>query len=294
HGQRALWDSITNGLIDDVLEANESFDVVWMDNSLEHTFDPLGTMLTAYRLLRKGGALLIFVPNSEALIVKHLDQHMYWGHWFLYRPLTLFRMLARIGFSVTKLHASQTDINLELRRLVDVGAVGPALKVMVPGPHAIERVLDSTPCYSDFFSVLAVKPEDGPELSQQESELREIARNSLLQRAGLDIRPDSENLSRGPNPPAIAIASLNYRIICESSVPLNCAKVYFVENGVRRWVLSTDWLAAQGFCFLTTLLRSRPICLPSYRRGRKLRNSVSTSLKLTRPSRCTAELGRRR
>jgi hypothetical protein len=248
--------SISNGLIDDVQEPSESFDVVWMDNSLEHTFDPLGTMLTAFRLLRKGGAFLIFVPNGQGMSTKYLDQHMYWGHWFLYTPLTLSRMLARVGFRVQKVHASQsaagagmlghtTSVGLvdpKVKEGIDVEGIMPAFNVVAGGPR-IEPVLTRTPCYSDFFTILAVKPEDAPEVSPLDSELRAIADQSLLHRTAVTI--SKTPASPGPDlaAPHNLIASLEGRIIRQPDGDA----VYVVENGIRRRVLSETWVAAEGF-----------------------------------------------
>jgi 2-polyprenyl-3-methyl-5-hydroxy-6-metoxy-1,4-benzoquinol methylase len=64
---------IGNGLIVDVDVPDDYFDLIVMDNSLEHTFNPLETLLIAFRKLRKNGGLFIFVPNSEGLSTQYLD-----------------------------------------------------------------------------------------------------------------------------------------------------------------------------------------------------------------------------
>jgi SAM-dependent methyltransferase len=251
--------SITNGLIDDVNEPNESFDIVWMDNSLEHTFDPLGTMLSAFRLLRKGGAFLIAVPNGEALSVKFLDEHMLWGHWFLYSPLTISRMLTRIGFTVTKLNAVQTEVNPHLKEHgVDTDAILPTFHVVVPGRRSIEHVLSHTPCYSDFFTMLAIKPEDAPEVSPHESELRGIATGSLQHRKAVTLCGTPKDPGPDLAEPGILIAGLEGRLIRQPDTASDSGKVYFVENGIRRWVLSRKWLDAQGFWYPDDVTVIRP------------------------------------
>src|SRR5690606_12666642 len=93
---------VANGLIHDVRERGESFDLILMDNSLEHTFDPLSALLASFRLLRKGGGLFVFVPNADGLSTLHLNDNVHWGHWFLYTPRVLVRMLESIGFRVVR------------------------------------------------------------------------------------------------------------------------------------------------------------------------------------------------
>ncbi len=255
--------SIVNGLIEDLQEPNASFDVVWMDNSLEHTFDPLGTMLTAFRLLRPGGACVIFVPNGEALSVRYLDQHMYWGHWFLYSPYTLFHVLRRIGFSVVKLSATQATVAPELANQgIDIGLLHPALRVAVPGEERIGRVLSHTPCYSDFFTMMAIKPEAAPVLSRQESELRQIAAGSLIERRSVRI---AESGSKKPSGDNEMIAGLDGRLVRRSDGGPEADKVFYVDNGVLRWVTSRSWLEERGFCFPDDVTPIEPAlfeCLP--------------------------------
>ena len=256
--------SITNGLIDDVQESSESFDIVWMDNSLEHTFDPLSTMLTAFRLLRKGGAFLIFVPNGDALIVKHMDQHLYWGHWFQYTPPVLFRMLTRIGFSVEKLHASVVAAGDPRERLhhrfsekpagtslpdlaqrgVDVDAVLPAFHVVATGER-IGPVLSRTPCYADFFTMLAIRPEDAPEISPLDAELRAVAGQSMLHRKTVNIVETPRDSAPDISDRRVLLASLEGRLVCVEGTASESVRSYFIENGARREVLSAEWLEAR-------------------------------------------------
>jgi SAM-dependent methyltransferase len=251
--------SITNGLIDDVEEPNESFDVVWMDSAFEHVFDPLGTLLSAFRLLRKGGALILFVPNDQALSVKYLDEQMLWGHWFLYSPLTLFRTLTRIGFSVEKLNASQREVNPRLREFgVDIDAILPAFNVIVAGRQAIEHVLSLTPCYSDYFTIIAIKGEDAPEISPRESELREIASKSLVERQDVDISMVPSKRDPNIDGPEALIVSLEGRLIRLPDSAIDNGKVFFVERGIRRWVLSRKWLDDRGFWFPDDVIELRP------------------------------------
>lgn len=50
--------------------SNNSFDVVWAGDIIEHVFDPIGLLKEANRVLRKGGKLLITIPNDVGLITR--------------------------------------------------------------------------------------------------------------------------------------------------------------------------------------------------------------------------------
>jgi 2-polyprenyl-3-methyl-5-hydroxy-6-metoxy-1,4-benzoquinol methylase len=61
------------------IEAGETYDVVWLQNVLEHVLDPLDLLSSLRRLLTPGGVAVITVPNDcsitqrAALSSKHID-----------------------------------------------------------------------------------------------------------------------------------------------------------------------------------------------------------------------------
>jgi len=51
-------------LLDQRIDAGDSYDVVWLKHVLEHVVDPLGLLETLRKLTRPGGLLVVTVPND--------------------------------------------------------------------------------------------------------------------------------------------------------------------------------------------------------------------------------------
>jgi SAM-dependent methyltransferase len=85
-------------------ETAERFDLVAMDNVLEHLADPVGTVRRALALLRPGGLLWAQVPNERNLVLKHRllsllkDRRITFpGHVNLFTARTLRRCFREAG-----------------------------------------------------------------------------------------------------------------------------------------------------------------------------------------------------
>ncbi len=85
-------------------EPTERFDVVVMDNVLEHLPDPVGAVRKLLGLLRPGGVLWAQVPNEANLVLKHKilsrikhRQITFPGHVNLFTRRTLARCLRTAG-----------------------------------------------------------------------------------------------------------------------------------------------------------------------------------------------------
>lgn len=66
-GRERLGLDIFEGTIEDAQFAEESFDLISFNHSLEHMHDPAAALKRAHALLRKGGMLRVGVPNGDAL-----------------------------------------------------------------------------------------------------------------------------------------------------------------------------------------------------------------------------------
>jgi SAM-dependent methyltransferase len=176
-----------------------------MDNSLEHTFDPLGTLLELYRVLRPGGLLVIAVPNAEGLATQVIDLSMHWGHWFLFTPRVLAKMLAHIGFRVTQVFARQYELRPELvERGMRAEDHAAELDFVLEGDAEVARVGELRAC-ADFFHVVAEKPESAGPRADDVDALEAIAAASLRELESIDLEPvDVESREVGPRAPAVS------------------------------------------------------------------------------------------
>jgi len=182
---------VETGLLADLSAPDEHFDCAILDNSLEHTFDPLGTLLEVWRVLRPGGGVFIAVPNAEGVATRSMDLNAHWGHWFLFTPRVLYRALSRIGFRVTTLFARQRELRPELTaRGVRIEDHREALDVALEGEAEVATI-ESTPARADFFHVVAEKPPSAPSRPAQADSLAAVAAASLREREAVEIEGEA-------------------------------------------------------------------------------------------------------
>jgi SAM-dependent methyltransferase len=86
---------------------DESFDLVFHQGLMEHFRDPKPLLQENYRILKKGGVLLIDVPQifHPYTLMKH--SLMFFGKWFAgwereFTPNSLIRIVEKEGFQVTR------------------------------------------------------------------------------------------------------------------------------------------------------------------------------------------------
>ena len=97
---------ITVGELSDVELPANSFDVITMWHSLEHTTDPKQAIVKAKEWMKKDGLLIVDVPNHEGTdAVKTWNDWIGWSvpyHFYHFTPRTLKAMLEACGFRVVK------------------------------------------------------------------------------------------------------------------------------------------------------------------------------------------------
>jgi glycosyltransferase involved in cell wall biosynthesis/2-polyprenyl-3-methyl-5-hydroxy-6-metoxy-1,4-benzoquinol methylase len=171
---------IKTGLIHDLKVPAEYFDLIIIDNSLEHTFDPLSTLLRAWRLLRKGGGLFIATPNCHGLSTQFLNDNVHWGHWFLYSPEVVCKILSRIGYKVSILYAIQNPVNpILVEKGLNLDPYREGLAVSLVGNETVTAQIGKAPIYSDYFNLMALKPPDWVPPARFEEQLTGIAQASI-------------------------------------------------------------------------------------------------------------------
>ena len=107
--------SVSVGEIDENRFPLHSFDLITLWHVLEHLSEPLKTLKTITRLLKKGGILAISTPNIDSLQAGvgrgqwfHLDAPR---HFYLFSPPTLEQITAFLGFRLLKLHHFSLEQN---------------------------------------------------------------------------------------------------------------------------------------------------------------------------------------
>jgi 2-polyprenyl-3-methyl-5-hydroxy-6-metoxy-1,4-benzoquinol methylase len=95
---------VVAGNFDDVDFPQDFFDVVLMNDLLEHVPNPTRTLEKAHTLVKKGGLIFIVTPKIDSLMTKmsktrwlHLKQN---EHLFYFSSGTIKRLLEKTGFSV--------------------------------------------------------------------------------------------------------------------------------------------------------------------------------------------------
>jgi 2-polyprenyl-3-methyl-5-hydroxy-6-metoxy-1,4-benzoquinol methylase len=100
--ERLRLDVVNAGLDEASLPA-EHFDVVTLNDVIEHFTDPRAALLRIQGLLRPGGLLYLVTPNIESLSARIL-RGRWWGlrpaHVFYFSPATLTALLRETGFEV--------------------------------------------------------------------------------------------------------------------------------------------------------------------------------------------------
>jgi 2-polyprenyl-3-methyl-5-hydroxy-6-metoxy-1,4-benzoquinol methylase len=100
--ERLKLEVLNAGLEEAALPA-ERFDVVTLNDVIEHFADPRAALVRVQALLRPGGLLYLVTPNIESLSARLL-QGRWWGlrpaHIFYFSPATLTALLRETGFEV--------------------------------------------------------------------------------------------------------------------------------------------------------------------------------------------------
>ncbi|MDH5770739.1 MAG: class I SAM-dependent methyltransferase [Candidatus Bathyarchaeota archaeon] len=89
---------------------NEFFDLVTMFDVIEHLKNPWSLLTEVYRVLRRGGKMIIVTPNINA-IAKLLEKNQWGGfsdpsHFYLFTSDSLRFLVEKAGFLVTRLETT--------------------------------------------------------------------------------------------------------------------------------------------------------------------------------------------
>jgi 2-polyprenyl-3-methyl-5-hydroxy-6-metoxy-1,4-benzoquinol methylase len=94
-----------------------AFDAVTLLQVLEHVPDPRQTLADVRGLLRRGGALIVEVPNIDcwpARVLGRWHRHFAKHHFTFFSPRTLTRLLEDCGFEVVSVGSPARQISMRL------------------------------------------------------------------------------------------------------------------------------------------------------------------------------------
>jgi SAM-dependent methyltransferase len=107
---------IVTGELADAAFPDEQFDVVVMDDLVEHVADPSALVAESRRVLKPSGLLTLNTPNRAGLW--HLLMGRRWFHYrqtehtYFFSPRVITELLNRHGFDVLNIHSSSKIIDL--------------------------------------------------------------------------------------------------------------------------------------------------------------------------------------
>jgi SAM-dependent methyltransferase len=107
---------VFTGELADAAYHDGQFDVVVMDDLIEHVADPTALVRESRRILKPGGLLTLNTPNRAGLW--HLFMGRRWFHYrqvehtFFFSPAVMTDLLERNGFNVLEIHSSSKIIDL--------------------------------------------------------------------------------------------------------------------------------------------------------------------------------------
>jgi len=140
--RETLGISVKTGILEDAFEG-ETFDVITMWHSLEHTSDPAKYLDLAGRWLKPDGVVVIDVPNYTGT-----DARMQWEEWkdwdlpyhlLHFTPKSLDMLLHRHGFAVIRRKTYHSDVvRKKLRKTPLLKLIArPLAKLFSGGSYAV-------------------------------------------------------------------------------------------------------------------------------------------------------------
>jgi 2-polyprenyl-3-methyl-5-hydroxy-6-metoxy-1,4-benzoquinol methylase len=158
---------VDQGPLEDQRYRAESFDVITLNHVIEHVPDPVATLAECRRVLRPGGRLMLFTPNTASL-GHRLFKDDWRGlepprHLHLFGPNAMHHALLRAGFSGCDVRTTNSRYLWRCSLALWAGCVAgghlpPALKVAAWLLTLLEQALMLVlPAAGECLAVRAVK-----------------------------------------------------------------------------------------------------------------------------------------
>jgi 2-polyprenyl-3-methyl-5-hydroxy-6-metoxy-1,4-benzoquinol methylase len=103
---------IVHGTLHEAQFPDDHFDVVMLQDTIEHVSDPLGLLTEVCRVLRPGGGVILSTPNVDSLVRRVFGSR--WAfispreHVHLFNTRSLLWLLKATGFAPFRLETSET------------------------------------------------------------------------------------------------------------------------------------------------------------------------------------------
>lgn len=107
---------IHHGTIESLELSEDTYDVVYTIQTIEHVAQPDEVLAAIFRILKPGGRLVIVTDNTDSVDFTYFKAN-YWGgyhfprHWNLFNPQSLTRLAHKTGFEVEKLDTIVSPVN---------------------------------------------------------------------------------------------------------------------------------------------------------------------------------------
>jgi len=126
----------------------QGFDLIFLENQLQHFEEPRASLRTLAILLKLRGLLILRTPNLDSAQRKWFGPA--WTHWkpekhrYIYSRKSLIKLLEQTGFSLVKLHAvsdlESTDPGVEHLNIYPASDARCADNAKMPAPMHVEEI----------------------------------------------------------------------------------------------------------------------------------------------------------
>jgi 2-polyprenyl-3-methyl-5-hydroxy-6-metoxy-1,4-benzoquinol methylase len=107
---------VYSGSVEQITLPQNTYDLIFMIQTIEHVESPPDVLSAIYKLLRKGGRLVIVTDNTGSIDFKFFKNH-YWGgyhfprHWNLFNRSSLTKLALKTGFQMESLTTIISPVN---------------------------------------------------------------------------------------------------------------------------------------------------------------------------------------
>jgi 2-polyprenyl-3-methyl-5-hydroxy-6-metoxy-1,4-benzoquinol methylase len=212
-------------VLSDARLPKDSYNSCVLVEVIEHLADPRETLTEIWRLLEPGGVVYLTTPNFSCyrsmLLREEWDVIIPVGHLYYFDGASLGNLLSSVGFIDVENLTGALDFASELELVEKSGLSKLTLEEL-----------------AKVRQVARADAEKGPD------NRRDLALVMCARKPWKSAHQQSDYSQRIPRQPfKMAFAGCLVRRPGETPEDL---KVYFVENGRKRWVTTADWIIAKG------------------------------------------------